>query len=122
MLNLSYYKNKIGLNKKLQDYIKKNNTNTFNKLIERNKLLTIPSLINYNKIKNRLVNNTYTLDDHNLHSLANLSEFSNLTEINDLCDSSSEKKKNNTEILILRLIRGTTLFIGITYLIIKKIL
>lgn len=121
MLNFSLYKKKIGINKELQDYIKKTNTHTFNQIMERNKLLSKPLILNYNNIKNDFLNNIYTLDNnvYNLDNLDNLSQFSDLTKIDNLYDSST--KTNNVELLIRIFITGTK-FIGFAYLIIKKIL
>jgi hypothetical protein len=110
------------LNKKLNDYIKKSNEDFFCKIIERNKLINNYSII-YN-IKNILANETkivYKLDnkvDNNhdyLSSLANLNDLNNLTNKNN-------SKQNNIIVLIPKLITGTTIFIGITYLIIKMFL
>jgi len=112
MFNFPFYscsnKKKLVLNKNLNDYIRKSNNDCFNKIIERNKIMDTSLLIKYN-IKNILadrtnINHIYKLDinDHYLSSLANLN---NLTY--------------NVIILIPKLISGTTIFIGITYLIIK---
>jgi hypothetical protein len=121
MLNFSLYKKKIGINKELQDYIKKTNTDNFNQIIERNKLVYKPFFLNYNNnIKNNFLNSTYISHDNKLCNLDNLSEFRDLTEIDNLYDSSN--KTNNAELLIHIFTTGTKLFIRFAYLIIKKIL
>jgi len=120
MFNFPFYnsnkKNKMILNKKLNDYIKKTNKDFFCKIIERNKLINNYSII-YN-IKKILANETNIVDKLDNKIDNNYDYLSSLANLNDLTNKNNSKQ-NNIIVLIPKLISETTMFIGITYLIIK---
>ena len=134
MLNFPFYNkhiNHLVLDKNLRDYIKKSNTDSFNKFSEQhqqykniktnlsNSLLS-SSLINY-----RNYSDTFTNNQTDLVDLENEDYLCNFCDLNDDCiefnkyqnKTNKTNNTNNTNNTIAKkmyfLIGGTTAFIGI---------
>jgi len=135
MLNFPFYNkhiNHLVLDKNLRDYIKKSNTDSFNKFAEKqqdqqqykniktnlsNSLLS-SSLINYRNYSDTFTNNQTCDCD-----LENEDYLCNFCDLNDDCDiefnnkNSKSNSANSAKITIAKkiyfLIGGTTAFIGI---------
>ena len=125
MLNFPFYNkhiNHLVLDKNLRDYIKKSNTDSFNKFSEQhqqykntkpnsNKSLLASSLFNY-----RNYSDTFTNNQTDLVDLENEDYLCNFCDLNDDCIEFNkyQNKTNNTIAKKMYfLIGGTTAFIGI---------
>jgi len=132
MLNFPFYNkhaNHIILDKNLRDYIKKSNTDSFNKFSEQrqqykntntnsNNSLLAASLMNYRNYSETFANNQ--IDDSELEKegyfcdLSDLSDCDYISNKNKDNNNNTNKSNNNTIIKKMYiLIAGTTSIIGI---------
>ena len=133
MLNFPFYNkhsNYLILDKNLRDYIKKSNTDSFNKFSEQrqqykntntnsNNSLLAASLMNYRNYSETFANNQ--IDDSELEKEGYFCDLSDLSDLSDCdCDcyyiSNNNTNKSNNNTIIKKmyiLIAGTTSIIGI---------
>jgi hypothetical protein len=136
MLNFPFYNkhaNHIILDKNLRDYIKKSNTDSFNKFSEQrqqykntntnsNNSLLAASLMNYRNYSETFANNQ--IDDSELEKEGYFCDLSDLSDCDCDCyyisnknnDNNNNTNKSNNNTIIKKmyiLIAGTTSIIGI---------
>jgi hypothetical protein len=131
MLNFPFYNkhsNYLILDKNLRDYIKKSNTDSFNKFSEErqqyknknknsnsNNSLLAASLINYRNYSDTFTNNQTEVSE--LEKEDYLCNFCDLSDCQDVVTSNSTNSTNTTNNTIVKkmyfLIGGTSAFIGI---------
>ena len=115
MFNFLFYKyyNTLIMNQDLRDYIKKSNTNSFNKFAERNskKNKLSLSLLNYRNYSANLLNNKISREELEnedyLHDFCNINNEANNEEHHD--DGDKLYFKKNIVNLLSSLIGGTTI-------------
>jgi hypothetical protein len=114
MFNFPFYKyyNPLIINQDLRDYIKKSNTDSFNKFAQRNsrhnKLSS--SLLNYRNYSANLLNNKISREE--LENEDYLHDFCNINNEDDNSPHDNDDKfhfKKNVVVLITSLIGGTTI-------------
>jgi len=133
MLNFPFYNkhsNYLILDKNLRDYIKKSNTDSFNKFSEQRQQYTNPnpnpnpnsnnslfaaSLINYRNYSDTFTNNQTEVSE--LENEDYLCNFCDLNDYQDIVTSNNTNSTNTTNNTIAKkmyfLIGGTSAFIGI---------